>query len=42
MGEIAIRLDPGKLANPDADLRYLIPDRIEELSKGKLRNEGYD
>ena len=42
MGIIAIKLTPGKLENPDLDLRYLIPDRIGELTEGKITDEGYD
>lgn len=32
MQTIIIVLNPGKLENPDIDLRYCIPDRIEEIS----------
>lgn len=42
MGTIAIKLNPEKLENADLDLRYLIPDRIEELTKGKVQDDGYD
>ena len=42
MGEIAIKLNPKKLSNPDLDMRYSIPDRIEELSKGRIESIGYD
>lgn len=42
MGTIAIKLNPAKLENADLDLRYLIPDRIEEVTKGKVQDNGYD
>ena len=42
MGTIAIKLDPSKMENPDLDLRYLIPERIEEVTKGKVQDDGYD
>ena len=42
MQTIIIVLDPEKLENPDLDLRYLIPDRIEEVSNGAIRDNGYD
>mgnify|MGYP001236014701 CR=1 FL=1 len=42
MPSIVIRLDPGKLANPDADLRYEIPDLLAARSDGALADDGYD
>ncbi len=42
MGAIAIRLDPKKLNNPDLDIRYEIPGKIEELTSGAIRDDGYD
>ena len=39
---IAIRLDPARMANPDADLRYLIPDRIQEATDNRVSDDGYD
>ena len=42
MPSLLIRLDPGLLSNPDADLRYLLPDRLSELSNGLLRDDSYD
>lgn len=42
MGTIAIKINPAKLENADLDLRYLIPDRIEEVTKGKVQDDGYD
>ena len=40
MQTIVIVLNPGKLENPDLDLRYQIPDRIEELSGGLIKDNG--
>jgi len=42
MGSIIIKLNPQKLTNPDLDLRYLIPDKIEEATNGKVTDNGYD
>lgn len=42
MQTIIILLDPLKLKNPDLDLRYNIPDRIEEISGGSIGDNGYD
>lgn len=39
---IVIVLDPGKLENPDLDLRYDIPARIEAVTEGAVRDGGYD
>lgn len=40
--EISIIIDPKKLSNPDADLRYEIPDLASELTSEKLEDNGYD
>lgn len=42
MQTIIILLNPSKLENPDLDLRYNIPDRIEEISDGSIEDNGYD
>jgi hypothetical protein len=42
MPTIAIRLDPDLLDNPDADLRYLIPDLIVAASGGCAADDGFD
>jgi len=42
METIIIKLSPGKLKNPDLDLRYLVPDRIEEVTGGAVQDNGYD
>ena len=36
MQTIIVLLNPGKLANPDIDLCYCVPDRIEEVSCGEI------
>lgn len=35
-------LNFGKLENPDMDLRYCVPDRIEEVTESAIQNNGYD
>lgn len=42
MQTIIILLNPGRLENPDMDLRYCIPDRIEEVSDSLIQSNGYD
>lgn len=42
MAAIVISMDSRKMANPDLDIRYLLPDRIEEWSKGEVTDDGYD
>ncbi|MCL2467438.1 MAG: hypothetical protein FWF02_13875 [Micrococcales bacterium] len=42
MGGIALKLVPGALDNPDLDLRYVVPDRIAELTHGRVTDNGYD
>lgn len=42
MQTIVIVLNPAKLENPDLDLCYCIPDRIEEVSNGIIQDNGYD
>lgn len=42
MQTIIIVLNPGELTNPDLDLRYRISDRVEELTDGKIQDNGYD
>jgi hypothetical protein len=41
-GTIVLRLDPKRLSNPDADLRYVIPDRLAEKSNHAISDDGYD
>ena len=42
MPTIAIRLDPRHLANPDLDIRYVLPDLLEARSGGVISDDGYD
>ena len=42
MQTIIMLLNPGQLPNPDLDLRYLVPDRIEEVSASLIKDNGYD
>ena len=42
METIVIKLNPELLENPDLDLCYSVPDRIEELSDKKIMDNGYD
>lgn len=42
METIIITLNPDLLENPDLDLRYEVPTRIEEVTGGAVQEEGYD
>lgn len=42
MQTIIIVLDSKKMNNPDLDIRYVLPNRIEEYSNGLIRDNGYD
>ncbi len=42
MATVAIRLDPRLLENPDADIRYRLPELLAERSGGGLADDGYD
>ncbi len=42
MAAIVISMDSRKMTNPDLDIRYLLPDRIEEWSEGAVQDNGYD
>ena len=39
---IIISMDSRKMENPDLDIRYTLPDRIEEWSQGAVQDNGYD
>ncbi len=41
MQTIVIVLNPGKLDNPDMDLCYCVPDRVEEISHNAIQDNGY-
>ena len=42
MQTIIIMLDPEKLENPDLDLTYALPVRIEEFTDNTVYDNGYD
>ena len=42
MGHIAIRLNPQKLTNPDLDIRYALPDLVNEHTGDRVKDDGYD
>lgn len=42
MQTIIIMLDPKKLEDPDLDLTYELPVRIEEYTDNKVYDNGYD
>ena len=42
MPSIVIKLYPERLADPNLDLRYALPDLIGEKSGNLLRDDGYD
>ncbi len=44
MTEIIIQLHPGRLSNPDLDIRYRLPSELEKLAEGDLliEDDGYD
>lgn len=42
MPSLLIRIEPHLLTNPDLDLRYAFPDRLNKLSDGLIRDSGFD
>lgn len=42
MPAVVISMDSRKMVNPDLDIRYLLPDRIEGWSEGAVTDDGYD
>lgn len=42
MPSVVIRLEPEKLANPDADMRYEIPSMLQKRSDSLLQDDGYE
>ena len=42
MSAIIISMDSREMENPDLDIRYTLPDRIEEWSGGAVSDDGYD
>ena len=39
---ITLKINSSKLSNPKADIRYQLPEQIQYLSDGELRDDGYD
>lgn len=42
MQTILILIDAKKLENPDLDIRYDLPDRIDEYTDAAVKDNGYD
>ena len=42
METIVLKLDSQKLDNPDLDIIYCLPKRLEEYSNMKIKDNGYD
>lgn len=42
MQTIVIVIDSTKMANPDLDIRYILPERIEEYTNKSIKDNGYD
>ena len=42
METIIIKLDSGKMKNPDLDIRYDLPERIEKYTDNQITDNGYD
>ncbi|MBR1529844.1 MAG: hypothetical protein IJ642_11155 [Oscillospiraceae bacterium] len=42
MQTIIITLDAKKMTNPDLDIRYTLPERIEEYTNQQVKDNGYD
>jgi hypothetical protein len=39
---VALKIDLDKLAHPEADLRYQLPARLENVTDGLIKDDGYD
>jgi hypothetical protein len=39
---IVIKLDPKKLTNPDADIRYKLPEYLQDATNDLVKDDGYD
>jgi len=42
MKTVIIKLDSAKMSNPDLDIRCNLPERIEKLSNGTVRENDFD
>ena len=41
MAQIKFELDPAKMANPDLDIRYRLPDQLAALPESTMTDNGY-
>lgn len=42
MQTIIVKLEPGRLENPDLDIRYVLPDAVEAYTEKRITDNGYD
>lgn len=42
MAGLIIKIHPQKLKNADTDLRYILPEKLEETTNGNLQDDGFD
>ncbi len=42
MVAIAIKIDTGRLENPEADIRYQLPEHLADVTQGLVSDDGYD
>lgn len=42
MQTIIIEINAGKMSNPDLDIRYILPERIEKYTNNQVKDNGYD
>ncbi len=42
MATVVVRFDPQLLGNPDADIRYRLPDLLVQRSAGVVSDDAYD
>ncbi|MDE6833344.1 MAG: hypothetical protein K2J39_03715 [Ruminococcus sp.] len=42
MQTIVIKLNSRKMKNPDLNIRYTLPERIEKITSGRITDNGYD
>ena len=42
MTSVAIILNPAKMANPDLDVRYDLPDAVALYTKNQIMDDGFD
>lgn len=42
MQTIIVKLNPALMANPDLDIRYVLPDTVEAYTEKSIIDQGYD